>query len=63
MILTHKVWENVGRASVEEGNPVALVLVNGTYQTFPDLFFWGPKLKFYVMTCLHRLIGVAEHVF
>lgn len=41
MILTHKVWENVGRASVEEeeGSPIALVLVNSMHQTFPDLFF------------------------
>lgn len=45
VILTHKVWENVGRVSVEEeGNPVALVLVNSTYQTFPDLFF-GPQAE------------------
>lgn len=44
VILTHKVWENVGRVSVEEeGNPVALVLVNSTYQAFPDLFFWAPS--------------------
>lgn len=42
--LTQKVWENVSRVSVEEeGNPVALVLVNSTYQTFPDLFFWAPS--------------------
>lgn len=45
MILTHKVWENVGRVSVEEeGNPVALVLVNSMYQTFPDLFL-GPQAE------------------
>lgn len=47
VILTHKVWENVARVSVEdEENPVALTLLNSIYQTFSDFCFWAPSWSF-----------------